>query len=112
MSPLCPTVRGMSKGNFRPTRNKTKLARREAYQQAQALGPLRPVEPDAVRSDGSARAGRDQAYATWAGTVFHPAWCQVVADKWDQDPTGLLVILESEAGQRRRCKAWDNPLID
>ena len=109
---LCPTVQGMAKRTYKPTRNKTKLARRQAYQEAELLGPLRPVEPESVRVDGSPRVGRDQAYATRAGKVFHPAWCQVVADKWDQDPAGLLVILEAEAGKRRRCKACDDPLTD
>lgn len=94
-----------------PTR-RTKRARRQAYQEAELLGPLRPVEPDSVRADDSPRAGRGQAYATRTGKVFHPAWCNVVAEKWDQDPTGLLVILEVEAGKRRRCKACDSPLTD
>lgn len=111
-SAVCLTVQSMSKRARRPTRNTTKLARRQAYQDAEALGQLRTVEPESVRSDGSPRAGRDQAYVTRAGKVFHPAWCQVVAEKWDNDPRGLLVILEAEAGARRRCKACDIPLTD
>ena len=102
----------MAKRTYKPTRNKTKLARRQAYEDAELLGQLRPVEPESVRVDGSPRAGHAEAYATRAGKVFDPAWCQVVADKWNQDPAGLLVILEAEAGKRRPCKACDNPLTD
>src|SRR4051794_11534256 len=101
----------MPKRTYKPTRNKTKLARRKAHQEAELQDPLRQVEPDSVRVDSrrmsrtswsSPRAGRDKAYAPRPGKVFHPAWCQgVVADKWDQDPAGLLVILEAEAGERR-----------
>jgi hypothetical protein len=68
----CPTVPTMAKRNYKPTRNKTKLAKRQAYEEAELLGPLRPVEPESVRVDGSPRAGRDQAYATRTGKVFHP----------------------------------------
>lgn len=46
------------------------------------------------------------------GTVFHPAWCAVVAAKWDDDPDGLLLIAEETVGGRRECKACAEPLTD
>src|SRR3954449_8328515 len=63
-------VPSMPKRTYKPTRNKTKLARRKAHQEAELLGPLRQVEPDSVRVDGSARAGRDQAYASGQARSF------------------------------------------
>ena len=84
----------MAKRTYKTTRNKTKLATRQAYQDAELLGPLRPVEPESVRVDSSPRVGHDQAYATRAGKVFHPAWCPVVAGG-TRDPARLLVILEA-----------------
>jgi hypothetical protein len=44
------------------------------------------------------------------GTVFHPAWCAIVGDKWDTDPACLLLIAEDTVGGRRQCKSCDEPL--
>ncbi len=67
------------------------------------LGEIRPVEP-AARREGMPLLGDDQVYVMKHGTKYHPAWCQVVADKWAHAPRGLLVTLLSDVGGRARCK--------
>jgi len=84
----------------RPAR-KTRRFVAQAYEDAKRLGPLRPVEAAARRSDGSPQAVPGQVYATWTGQVYHPVWCKIVGNLWDQTPSGLLVILESDVGLRR-----------
>ena len=73
------------------------------YKRAADLGLLQPVEPGGGGVDGSMRLDPDQVYATKAGWVFHPVWRRAIADKWDADPNGVLVIdtqPESAAGKR------------
>ncbi|MDQ0028461.1 hypothetical protein J2S89_000269 [Arthrobacter bambusae] len=38
------------------------------------------------------------------GKEYHPAWCNVVADKWNNAPRGLLVTLMADVGTRTRCR--------
>jgi hypothetical protein len=76
---------------------------------ARSLGELKPVEP-AARQEGAPLLGDDQVYVMKYGTVYHAAWCQVVADKWDHAPRGLLVTLLADVGGRTRCKECDRPL--
>ena len=86
----------------------TKRARRHieaAYKKAEALGRLVPVVPASKNSvDGSPILGDGQAYATFAGEVFHSLRCRVVADKLDNDPRGIVVIDLSTVGGRRECR--------
>jgi hypothetical protein len=51
-------------------------------------------------------------YATRTGKLYHPAWCIVVATKWDNDPDGLVLIAESTVGRRTECIDCENPLTD
>lgn len=44
------------------------------------------------------------------GTDYHPAWCQVVADKWNSAPRGLLVTRLADVGMRARCRECDRSL--
>ncbi|WP_458115962.1 hypothetical protein [Arthrobacter sp. D2-10] len=85
---------------------------RQAHQRAAELGELQPMEPASRRVDGSPRVGTEQVYVTRTGTVFHPAWCSSVADKWDTHPEGLLVIAANTAGKRRQCVLCDSPIGD
>lgn len=73
-------------------------------------GELKPVEP-AARRDGAPLLGDDQVYVMKYGTDYHTAWCQVVADKWDHAPRGLLVTLVADVGERTRCTECDRPLM-
>lgn len=41
------------------------------------------------------------------GKEYHTEWCQVVADKWDHAPRGLLVALLADATARTRCQKCD-----
>ncbi|RKR13942.1 hypothetical protein [Arthrobacter oryzae] len=41
------------------------------------------------------------------GKEYHTAWCQVVADKWDHAPRGLLVALLADVTARTRCQKCD-----
>jgi len=86
---------------------RTRKAAARAYRDAEALGPLRPVEPHALGPDASPRTGPGQVYATRTGTVYHPRWCEIVGQKWDSDPQGLLVVMQAEVGKRRRCRQCD-----
>lgn len=90
----------------------TATAVSRAHQTAQELGPIVTVQPSAFRSDRSPRLGYGQVYVMRTGTVFHPAWCAIVADKWDNDPKGLLVIAADTVGGRRQCRSCDEPLTD
>ena len=92
-----------------PRVTRTQRSARAAYKKAADLGALTPVEPAGRGVDGSPKLGPDQVYATRAGMVFHPAWCRVVADKWDDAPDGLLVIEATGVGARRACKSCDEP---
>lgn len=92
-----------------PRATRTQRSARAAYKKASSLGPLTPVVPAGRGVDGSPKLGPEQVYATKAGTVFHPAWCRVVADKWDDDPKGLFVIEASSVGTRLACKSCDEP---
>lgn len=44
------------------------------------------------------------------GEEYHPAWCQVVAHKWDSGPRGLLVTRLADVGMRTRCPECDRYL--
>jgi hypothetical protein len=86
--------------------------RHRAVEASKALGIIEPVEPASRRSDGSPKAGPGQVYATPSGMVYHPAWCRIVANQWDNQPLRLKVIRETGVGQRRVCKSCDEPLTD
>jgi hypothetical protein len=74
------------------------------------LGELRPVEPAARRSDGSPKVGPGQVYVVSSGKVYHPAWCNSVGNVWDENPKRLLIVEEHAVGERKACKACDEPL--
>lgn len=82
----------------------------KAKQESSALGRLTPVEPASRRSDGSPKVGPGQVYAVSSGKVYHPAWCISVANTWDDHPKRLLVVDENAVGDRKACKACDEPL--
>ncbi|WP_192477243.1 hypothetical protein [Arthrobacter sp. AET 35A] len=44
-------------------------------------------------------------------TVFHPASCSAVADKWDAQPKGLLVVAVKTADARQYVLS-DSPIGD
>lgn len=81
-----------------------------AHKTTEALGPITPVHPTRLRVDRSPRLGPGQVYVMRTGTVFHPAWCAVVAAKWDTDPEGLLLITLDTVGGRRQCLSCEEPL--
>lgn len=84
---------------------------KQAYRAAEELGPIIPVEPAKVHVvGGSPILGSGQVYVMRSATVFHSIWCMVVADTWDNDPPGLLVIAEETIGGRRECKSCKDPL--
>lgn len=64
------------------------------------------MEP-AARRDGVPVLGEDQVYVIKYGTDYHRAWCQVVADAWDQAPRGLHVTLLADVGERSGCMECD-----
>jgi hypothetical protein len=80
-----------------------------AQAEARGLGELKPVEP-AARREGAPLLGDDQVYVMKYGTDYHTAWCQVVDEKWDRAPRGLLVTLLADVGARTRCKECDWPM--
>ncbi|WP_307077460.1 hypothetical protein [Arthrobacter pascens] len=80
-----------------------------AQAEARGLGELRPVEP-AARRQGMPVLGDGQVYVMKYASQYHTAWCQVVADKWDHAPRGLLVTMLADVGARTRCKECDRPL--
>jgi hypothetical protein len=82
----------------------------KAKQESQQLGALKPVEPASRRSDGSPKVGPGQVYAVSSGKVYHPAWCNSVGNVWDESPKRLLVVEEAGVGERKACKACDEPL--
>nr|WP_043795033.1 hypothetical protein [Pseudarthrobacter chlorophenolicus] len=96
----------------RSSATKTVRSAKQAYQKAEELGPIIPVRPTRLRMDRSPRLEAGQVYVMKTGTVYHPAWCSIVAAKWDSDPEGLLLITEETVGQRRECKACEEPLTD
>lgn len=96
----------------RKSANKTVRSARQAYQKADELGPIIPVRPTRLRMDRSPRLGPGQVYVMRSGAVYHPAWCSIVAAKWDSDPEGLLLIADDTVGGRRECKACEEPLTD
>ncbi|MCO4238606.1 hypothetical protein NG702_14480 [Pseudarthrobacter sp. MDT3-28] len=75
---------------------------RLAQAETRGLGELKPVEP-AARREGLPVLGDDQVYVMKYGTVYHAAWCPVVADSWDHAPRRLLVTLLAAVGERTRC---------
>lgn len=79
------------------------------HAEARGLGELKPVEP-AARREGVPLLGDDQVYVMKYGAKYHSAWCQVVADKWDHAPRGLLVTLLADVGGRTQCKECDRTL--
>lgn len=64
------------------------------------------MEP-AARRDGVPVLGEDQVYVIKYATDYHRAWCQVVADAWDQAPRGLHVTLLADVGERSGCMECD-----
>lgn len=92
----------------RPRRSWQAAAR--AKQDSNALGALKPVEAASRRSDGSPKVGPGQVYAVSSGKVYHPAWCNSVGNVWDENPKRLLVVEEAAVGDRKACKACDEPL--
>ncbi|TQS88577.1 hypothetical protein EU811_20710 [Arthrobacter sp. TS-15] len=89
---------------------RTWKAAAKAKQESKELGELRSVEPSARRSDGSPKVGPGQVYVVSSGKVFHPAWCNSVGNVWDENPKRLLVVEENAVGERKACKARDEPL--
>lgn len=85
---------------------------RQAFKDAQDLGPIIKVHPTRLRVDRSPRLEPGQVYATYTGTLYHPAWCVVVATKWDNDPDGLVLIAKDTVGRRTECTACEDPLTD
>lgn len=83
---------------------------KQAFDAAQELGSIIPVEPAGLGPDGSPQLGRGQVFVMKTGKVFHPAWCSIVGAKWDTDPRGLVVIAEGTVGTRKQCRSCDNPL--
>lgn len=75
---------------------------RPAQVETRGLGEFKPVEP-AARREGVPVLGDDQVYVMKYGTVYHTAWCPVVADRWDHAPRRLLVTLLAAVGERTRC---------
>lgn len=67
------------------------------------LGRLKPIRPASKRSDGSPVLGDGQVYVIKTGKVYHPYWCDVVGNKWDNNPKGLLVTLLADVGARQPC---------
>ncbi|SDI47042.1 hypothetical protein SAMN05216555_102366 [Arthrobacter cupressi] len=67
------------------------------------FGDLKPAEPAAWR-DGVPLIGDDQVYVVKHGTVYHPGWCQAVADKWATAPRGLQVAMAADVGARTPCR--------
>lgn len=87
------------------TSKRTKRAIAAVYEKAKAFGPIVPVLPASRHSaDGSPVVGANQAYVTFTGEVYHPLRCRIVADKWDNDPNGLVVIELATVGVRRECR--------
>lgn len=81
---------------------RTKRTIAAVYEKAKGLGPIVPVAPVSRHSaDGSPVIGATQAYVTFTGEVYHPLWCRIVADKWDNDPNKLVVIELATVGGRR-----------
>lgn len=78
--------------------------------EVEALGPIVPVAAAETRPDGSPRLGPGQVYAMPFGTVYHPAWCSAVGERWDAAPGSLTVIDESTVGGRRACRLCEDPL--
>lgn len=89
---------------------RTWAASSQAKQESKALGRLTPVEPAQRRTDGSPKVGPGQVYAVSSGKAFHPAWCNSVGNVWDENPKRLLVVAEGAVGDRKACKACDEPL--
>lgn len=87
---LSPLIRKYVKGS------------RPAPAETRGLGELKPVEP-AARRKGVPVLGDDQVYVIKYGTVYHTAWCPVVADSWEHAPRRLLVTLLAAVGERTRC---------
>ncbi|HEX9088877.1 MAG TPA: hypothetical protein VF867_15270 [Arthrobacter sp.] len=84
---------------------------KQAFRAAADLGPIILVPPAQVHvADGSPILGDGQAYVMRSGKVFHPTWCSIVAEKWDTQPRGLLVIASDTVGGRRECSACKDPL--
>lgn len=96
----------------RPERSHNPLVRKflrgspKNHSAARGLGELKPVEP-AARRDGVPVLGEDQVYVIKYATDYHRAWCQVVADAWDQAPRGLHVTLLADVGERSGCMECD-----
>lgn len=88
----------------------TRTAVAKAYEQANELRVSRPVEPAMRRPNGSPQVGDGQVYVMKTGTVFHPAWCQIVAGAYNAKPARVLVILELEGGLRRPYRSCDTLL--
>lgn len=84
------------------------LARVKA--EVEALGPLTVHKPTATRSDGSPLLREGEVYVTAYGQRYHTGWCQIVANKWDTSPKGLLVTYRSEVGGRTECGTCIDPL--
>ena len=82
----------------------------KAKQESAGMGRLTPVEPASRRNDGSPKVGPGQVYAVSSGKVYHPACCNSVGNVWDENPKRLLVVEESAVGDRKACKACDEPL--
>lgn len=95
-----------------PKRQRSPLIRRylnvgrSAQTKASRLGELKPVEP-AARREGLPVLGDEQVYVKKYGTDYHTAWCQVVADTWDQAPRRLLVTTFAAVGTRTGCTVCD-----
>lgn len=93
----------------KPLIRKYLKAGRPSQAEAGDFGELKPVEP-AGRRNGAPLLGDDQVYVMKYESKYHTAWCQVVADKWDRSPRGLLVTQLADVGGRSRCRQCDRPL--
>ena len=79
-----------------------------ARAETRGLGRLKPVEP-AARRNGVPLLGADQVYVMKHGWEYHLTWCQVVAEKWDHSPRGLLVTMLADVGARTPCLECGRP---
>lgn len=78
--------------------------------QTEAQGKLIVHKPSATRVDGSPLLKEGEVYVTAYGQRYHTGWCQIIADKWDKTPRGVLVTYRSDVGLRTECGSCTTPL--
>lgn len=90
------------KTSYNRRSKRTRKKPREAYADADLLGPLILVKPQGTRVDGSPLLGPGEVYVTRTGRRYHPSWCQIVADRWDINE-GIFVSRIYDVGKREEC---------